>query len=473
MTTLALAAALALVRVIRALSFAIGMGALAAAVMSWLFRSSGDASRAWVQNVTTLAVEVAAVGLVTAVVSARRLPSTTEIQRRVVPAEANHPAAIIILAGLAIGAVLQLPVVLAWFSEDRALLLELTGPRTDPLGLYLVPEAILYSLPTLAAVLLLLFATTSISGSLASRPLAHRFLTAGVILQAGVVAIHYLVSRGVRDLSAAALRLMADAPPADTADAIAWISRHDAVAWSMTPRLAALFAGYVIALVVARYLTPSPVAAAVSAPPAPFLTPASTTPTPMAGIPPLIPGGLEHFDEPFYVLRLRGGWSTAGLMLGRSFIDYTIQAIPPRSRSEFSFSWATGVLRRAPAGPELFRLQAAERHDLLKRAYIVSDPAGAAIGKLVPQGDDWQIADGQGQVIAEVLQSSASFQQTVYTLAAGGQELCRLTAVMGATAASAEVQIEFLPAAVGRLNRSLAIALAPLVEERARRRRRA
>jgi hypothetical protein len=81
--------------------------------------------------------------------------------------------------------------------------------------------------------------------------------------------------------------------------------------------------------------------------------------------------------------------------------------------------------------------------------------------------------DGQGQVIAEVLQSSASFQQTVYTLAAGGQELCRLTAVMGATAASAEVQIEFLPAAVGRLNRSLAIALAPLVEERARRRRRA
>ena len=82
-----------------------------------------------------------------------------------------------------------------------------------------------------------------------------------------------------------------------------------------------------------------------------------------------------------------------------------------------------------------------------------------------------QLLDGQGQVIAEVLQSSASFQQTVYTIAAGGQELCRLTAVMGATAASAEVQIEFLSAAVGRLNRSLAIALAPLVEERARRRR--
>ena len=42
---------------------------------------------------------------------------------------------------------------------------------------------------------------------------------------------------------------------------------------------------------------------------------------------------------------------------------------------------------------------------------------------------------------------------------------------MGATAASAEVQIEFLPASEGRFDRSLGIALAPLVEERSRRSR--
>ncbi len=111
-----------------------------------------------------------------------------------------------------------------------------------------------------------------------------------------------------------------------------------------------------------------------------------------------------------------------------------------------------------------------ERHDLLKRAYDVSDPAtGAVIGRLLPQAADWQIVDAIGQPVADVVQSSASFHQTSYAITAGGEDLGRLVAVMGATAASAEVQIEFLPASVGRLDRSLAIALAPLIEDRARR----
>ena len=108
----------------------------------------------------------------------------------------------------------------------------------------------------------------------------------------------------------------------------------------------------------------------------------------------------------------------------------------------------------------------------MKRAYDVSDPAtGAVIGRLLPQAADWHIVDACGQRVADVVQSSASFQQTSYVITAGGEELCRLVAVMGATAASAEVQIEFLPASDGRLERSLAIALAPIIEERARRAR--
>jgi hypothetical protein len=47
--------------------------------------------------------------------------------------------------------------------------------------------------------------------------------------------------------------------------------------------------------------------------------------------------------------------------------------------------------------------------------------------------------------MADVVQSIATFHQTCYSLSAGGEELCRLTAVMGATAMSAEVQVEFLP----------------------------
>lgn len=431
MTDVALVAALAVFRAATALLFAIGMGALATAAVSFLL---AEGAGAWIGRVRTLAAQVAAVALVTGVISWRRVPSIAGIRRRIVPPERNHPAQVVLLVGLAIGAAFQAPFLLVWFREDRALLLELLGTRRDPLGLDLVPGVILYSLPTLAAALLVLFAVTSMSASIAPRRLAYRFLVAGVVLQFGFVAVDYLLGRGVRDLSEAALRLMADAPPADTAGAIAWIGRHEAVARRIMPALVALFIGYVAALAVATYLSRSvsPVAAAVTVEASPVSRPEPRMAAPIAAVPPLIPGFSMPFDEPLYVLRLRGGKGLAGLVLGRRFIEYTIETIPRSSRAEFSFSWATGVLRREPDGPEILRLEA-----------------------------------------AEVVQSSASFHQTSYTITAGGQHVGRLAAVMGTTAASAEVQVEFLPAAEGRLDRTLAIALAPLVEHQVRRGRRA
>jgi hypothetical protein len=108
----------------------------------------------------------------------------------------------------------------------------------------------------------------------------------------------------------------------------------------------------------------------------------------------------------------------------------------------------------------------------LKRAYVVSDAvSGAVIGKLLPHAADWQIVDANERPVAAAVRASASFQQTTWVVSAGGEEWCRLVAVMGATAASAEVQIEFLPASEGRFDRSLGIALAPLLEERSRRSR--
>ena len=471
MTDVALVAALAVFRAATALLLATGMAALATAAVSFLFATGAGA---WVGSVRTLAAQVAAVALMTAVLSWRRVPSIAEIRRRIVQPEPNHPAQVVLLVGLAIGAAFQAPFLLVWVREDRALLLELLGTRRDPLGLDLVPGVILYSLPALAAALLVLFAVTSMSASIAPRRLAYRFLVAGVILQFGFVAVDYLLGRGIRDLSEAALRLMTDAPPADTAGAIAWIGRHDAVAGRMMPALAALFVGYVAVVVVATYMSrsASPVAAAVSAGASPVSRPEPRMAAPIAAVPPLIPGFSTPFDEPLYVLRLRGGKGLAGLVLGRRFIEYTIQTIPRSSRAEFSFSWATGVLRREPDGPEIVRLEAAERHDLLKRAYVVTDPIRGVIGKLLPHAADWQIVDSYGQEVADVVQSGASFHQTSYTITAGGQDVGRLAAVMGTTAASAEVQIEFLPASEGRLDRALAIALAPLVEHQVRRGRR-
>lgn len=462
MTTLTLAGAVAVFRVITALLFAAGMGGLATAAVSWLSDSRG-AGIEWVGNVTRLATEVAAVGLVAAVVAARRMPSIAEVRRDPPAAESIHPAQIVVLAALAVAALLQLPALSGWFREDRLLLLEIVETGRDPLRLDLVPAVILYSLPALAAALLTTCAITSLAGAVAPRRLALRFLTAGVTIQAGLWGIEYFVGRGIRDLGAAALRLMADAPPADTGGAVAWIQRHETVARSMLPMLTALVIGYVVAWVAALVArSRSPVGAAVTLP----------APVMVAGIPPVIRSGPTPFDERFYVLRLRTGWRMAGLMFGRSLVAYTIQTIPPSSRSEFSFSWATGVLRREPGGPDLLRLNAGERHDVLKRAYDVSDPAtGAVVGRLLPQSADWRIVDAIGQPVADVVQSSASFNETSYAITAGGQDLGRLVAVMGATAASAEVQIEFLPGSVGRFNRSLAIALAPLIEDRTRRQR--
>ena len=474
MTTIALVAAVAVFRVVTALVFSAAMGALAAGALSGILASSADTGTAWAVNVTVLAGEVAAIGLVAGALSFRRIPPIAEVRRIAGPREPVHPVQVIVLTALAAVALLQLPALRAWFSEDRALLVEMLGAGRDPLRLDLVPAAVVYSLPTLAAALLALCAATSVGGGLATRPLALRFLTAGVVLQVGVLAIEYLLGRGVRDLGAAALRLMADAPAGDAAAAVAWIRRHDAAARSMAPMLAALVIAYV-AIWVAAYVTRSTsVAAAVATPPLAHVSAPAALPTgaAVARMPPVLRSGPTPFDQRVYVLRFLPGWRLAGLLLGRGFIEYELHTVPPISRSEFSFSWATGILRRTPGGPEIFRLQAAERHDLLKRSYVVSDAVtGAVIGKLLPHAADWQIVDAGERPIADAVQSNASFQQTTWIISAGGEEWCRLVAVMGATAASAEVQLEFLPASEGKFDRSLAIALAPLVEERARRSR--
>ena len=468
--TVALVAAVAVFRVITGLVFSIGMGALAAGALSWFFASSAGAETAWVVNVSVLAGEVAAIGLAAAILARRRIPSIAEVRRTTEPRSSVHPVQMFVLVASGAGALLQVPALFAWFSEDRALLVEMLGTGRDPLRLDLVPAAVLYSLPTLAAALLVLCAATSIGGAFATRRLALRFLTAGVMLQVGVWGIEYLVGRGVRDLGAAALRLMADAPAADTAQAVAWIQRHDGVARSMLPMLTALVIAYVVTWI-AAYVTGSTSPIAAVALPAPAI-PAAAQMVVAGPIPPVLRSGPTPFDQRFYVLRFQPGWRIAGLMLGRSVIEYALQTIPPTSRSEFSFSWATGVLRRASGGPEIFRLQAAERHDLLKRTYVVSDATtGAVIGKLLPHAADWQIVGSDERPVADAVQTTASFQLTTWVVSASGEEWCRLVAVMGATAASAEVQIEFLPASDGRFDRSLAIALAPLLEERARRAR--
>jgi hypothetical protein len=53
---------------------------------------------------------------------------------------------------------------------------------------------------------------------------------------------------------------------------------------------------------------------------------------------------------------------------------------------------------------------------------IVSDAmTGAAIGKLLPHADDWQIVGPDERLVADVVRSSASFQQTIWIISPAGR----------------------------------------------------
>jgi hypothetical protein len=179
---------------------------------------------------------------------------------------------------------------------------------------------------------------------------------------------------------------------------------------------------------------------------------------------------MSAFDDSNYVLRLRRGF--LGLVFGRRLLEYEIQAVPPRSSQRASFSWATGTIRREPSGPDLVRVEPGERQGLFARAYNVSNGAGAAIGVLVPDGPDWQIVDPLNQPLARASETHARFGQTRHAVVAKEIEVGRLTWTAGGTAAGNEVEVEFLPAIDQHLDRALLMALAPVLEDRARNARR-
>jgi hypothetical protein len=459
--------ALGVLRLITIVVFANGMGALAATAASLPFASQSDA--AWVEDLFSFALTIGITSLVTAVASFRLMPSWAALRRRETPGEPAAPAVeTLLLAGLAIIAALQVPALVNWWNADRMLLREVIGSGWDPLGLELIPAVMLFSLPTLATALLAAFLATSVAAALAPRRATKQVLIAGVILQAGVVVVEYLALGGVQDLGRTIVQAMDTAPSDASAQAIDWFGRHDRVARLLTWRVAAVFAGYLMTLFVVAYSSrdagPGGVATDSTAPVAP-----PPVPVP-AAVPPSISQASGAFDASHYVLRLRHTF--IGMIAGRRFIAYDIQTIPPRSRTQLSFSWATGLMRREPSGPDLLLVQSAERHGLFARAYVVTEPAsGSVLGKLVPHGSDWDIVDAQGRAVASVVETHAAFDRATYVVTAGNHEVCRLTWIGGMTIAG-EVEIEFLRAADRGIDRALPMALAPVLEDRARRARR-
>lgn len=102
--------------------------------------------------------------------------------------------------------------------------------------------------------------------------------------------------------------------------------------------------------------------------------------------------------------------------------------------------------------------------------YAVQDAETARdLGRLVRRSSDWELQDPTGQTLAYVFEVRAAAGSATYVVRVAGQDVCRATwAKHGLTIHSAELQVEFLPGADLQLDRSLVMAIAPILEQQAR-----
>jgi hypothetical protein len=460
---LALVAVLGALRVATAFVFSSGLAALAVAVTSWPFTSTPDVP--WIGTLFAFSATVAVVSLGSAAVSWSRLPSKDAVLRRHTHDGQRPMAETLLLTVLAFAAVLQLPALLNWWTEDRALLRALVGNWSDPLGLSLIPTVILFSLPALATVALVVFVATSVGTMLTPGRTRAAILIGGTILQVGVVLVEYLALGAIQDLGRAVVQALEGSPDAGGPQAADFFARHDRVARDVTARIAAIFVGYVVTLVISTYATRRASRVDGSGPESAVAHPEFYPAEPVAVA--VISQASAVFDQSQYLLRVR---NPLVAMVAPWYCSYDIQTIPPTARARFSFSWATGTLRREPSGPDVLHIKGAERGELFRRTYLVTEAAtGSVLAKLMPYGSDWEIHDASGRLVSTVVRTAASFEREQYVMKLGADEVCRLTWVSVPPSATGEFDVEFLPTSGARLDRALPMALAPVLQRRARR----
>jgi hypothetical protein len=108
---------------------------------------------------------------------------------------------------------------------------------------------------------------------------------------------------------------------------------------------------------------------------------------------------------------------------------------------------------------------------LFGSTYVVKDvPTEAVLGVLEPTASEWNVLDGFRRKIGSVEEDEGRAGYFCYRLVIGGSDVCRFTWGMhGLGVWTSEMDVEFLPNAKRPLDRSLAIAFAPLLEARSRR----
>ena len=239
--------------------FSAGFAALVAAVMSWIIvLVVGGERPAWAASLQTFGLEIALVFLPAAIGASALIPRTADITRETRAHESSsNVALLLLLAALAVVAAFQAPSIAAWWAEDRVLLTQVVGSSRDPMGLNLIPQVILFSLPALAGIALAVFVLTSILGMLVRADLVFSALAACAALQAGLVIGLQLLLYAVRSVGGSIQGLFTTAPDATASAQVAeWFARHDAASANVGWRLLWVLGGYVVATIVAEFVSP-------------------------------------------------------------------------------------------------------------------------------------------------------------------------------------------------------------------------
>ena len=148
---------------------------------------TGSGRSQWATPLQLFALEIAGVFLAGALAYSALMPRTRDLAGPA-PATVHRVVGVVLrllLAALAVWTVMQVPALGSWWASDRVLLVEATGTGQDPMGLRIIPQIMLLSLPTLAAIVLVTFLLTSLAGMFVRTDLAFRVLAACTALAGG------------------------------------------------------------------------------------------------------------------------------------------------------------------------------------------------------------------------------------------------------------------------------------------------
>ena len=460
-------------RLIAGLMFAAAAGAFVSTAVLWLLPTG---SPDWLRPVSVFALTSAVILGVGSLGMSRLMPTTTQLIRQLPgDRDGSLPVAFVLFVTALTGvSVLHVPSVVAWWTADLNLAQEFIG-NSDPLGLYLVPTTLLISTTFIATLAVLAFVIGGVLTLIAPPALTSRVLGACLMLQGGLVVGLFTIERALHALGGAIQRFVDSASdPAASAGLADWLARYELASGSFPIRLMSLLGGYALAAMWSAVILRRRESIDGGETDT-FEREHAAFPTDAGAISPERPEPLldvartSYFQDSEYSVRPRSAWLGAWVSRHAS---YDIASIPATSRTQFSLSWNgdSGVIRHEPEGPDLLTVVAITGGMFGGHVFQVNDAAsGSTIGTLAPIGYDWEIRDAAGQPVLHVVQIEIAVGRARFVAKAGEQELCRFVwGWTGLTAASAELQIEFLRGAEARFDKALAIVLGAVLDHQVR-----